>query len=80
MEKEQRSASQLRDMALLLIRAAPGCESLASVEIRAITDDRAGCNWSIFIDDLEDADGDLAHRAAIEAQSVLSESYDLEVV
>ena len=52
-------------MALIDIQAYRGCETVADVGIRSIAVDRAECNWSIFVLNLGDADGVLAHRAAI---------------
>jgi hypothetical protein len=64
-------------MALTDIQAYRGCGTVASIGIHLIADDRAECNWSIFILNLGDADGDLAHRAAIEVHDRLSSEFDL---
>jgi hypothetical protein len=77
MSKIEKTASQLKHMALTDIRAYRGCESVASIGIHSIADDRAECNWSIFVLNLGDADGDLAHRAAIEVHDRLSSQFDL---
>ena len=47
--------------------------------IKPVNDDRAECNWSIFVDDLGTADGDLAHRAAINVHETVSARFDLAV-
>ena len=77
MSKIRKTAGQLKHMALTDIQAYRGCETVADVCIRSIADDRAECNWSIFVLNLGDADGDLAHRAAIEVQDRLSSEFDL---
>jgi len=77
MSKIRKTAGQLKLMALADIRAYRGCKTVAEVGIRSIADDRAECNWSIFALNLGDADGDLAHRAAIEVQDRLSSEFDL---
>jgi hypothetical protein len=77
MPKILKPARELRRMALRHIRAYRGCETVGDVDIHPIIDDRAGCNWSLLILDLGEADGDLAHRAAIEVQDSLSSGFDL---
>jgi hypothetical protein len=77
MPKIRKSAEELKQMALKHIRAFHGCETVADVGIHHIIDDRAGCNWSISVADLGEADGDLAHRAAIEVHDSLSSGFDL---
>ena len=77
MPKIRKSAEELKQMALQHIRAYRGCGTVAHVGIHPIIDDRAGCNWSISVLDLGEADGDLAHRAAIEVHDSLSSGFDL---
>jgi hypothetical protein len=77
MAKIRKSAEELKQMALEEIRAYRGCEDVADVGIYRIIDDRADCNWSISVLSLGSADGDQAHRAAIEVQDKLSSKYDL---
>jgi hypothetical protein len=77
MPKIRKSAEELKLMALKHIRAYRGCETVVDVGIHPIIDDRAGCNWSISVADLGEADGDMAHRAAIEVHDSLSSRFDL---
>jgi hypothetical protein len=76
--KIRKTADELKRMALEAIRAYRGCETVSDVGIYPIMDDRADCNWSISVLNLGDADGDLAHRAAIEVQDGLSSEFDLQ--
>jgi hypothetical protein len=77
MSKIRKTAGQLKHMALTDIQGYRGCETVTDVGIHSIADDRAECNWSIFVLNLGDADGELAHRAAIEVQDRLSSEFDL---
>jgi hypothetical protein len=78
MSKIKKTADELKQMALKAIRVYRGCETVADVGIYHIVDDRADCNWSISVLNLGNADGDLAHRAAIEVQDRLSSEFDLQ--
>jgi hypothetical protein len=77
MSKISKTAGQLKHMALSDIQAYRGCGTVTNVGIHSIADDRAECNWSIFVLNLGDADGDLARRAAIEVHDRLSSEFDL---
>lgn len=77
MAKIQKTEDELRRLALKEIRRYRECEGVSSVGIHPIDDVRAGCNWSITVDDLGTAQGDVARRAAIEVQERLSAKFDL---
>src|SRR3981081_824329 len=77
MSKLSTTAGQLQHMALSDIQAYRGCGTVTNVGIHSIADDRAECNWSISVLNLGDADGDLAHQAAIEVHDRLSSEFDL---
>jgi hypothetical protein len=77
MPKIRKSADELNQLALAEIRTYQGCHGVDSVAVHPIIDDRADCNWSIKVEKLGTAEGDLARRAAIETQERLSAQFDL---
>ena len=77
MPKILKSADELNRLALMEIRTYQGCHGVGGVAIHPIMDDRADCNWSIKVENLGTAEGDLVRRAAIEIQERLSAEFDL---
>ena len=78
MRKSLKTARELQELSLAAIRRYEGCETVRSVAVKLIIDDRANYNWSISVTNVGNADAFFVRRIALVVHESLSEQYDMQ--